>query len=148
MQAETDVPLPLVLTQMVTSYWVSRSIYAAAKLGIADLLKDGAKSYEELAKATETHARSLYRLLRALASVGIFAGTQPDYFALTPLADYLRSDNQDSFRAMVIFAGESYQAWENIIYSLQTGDSAFECLHGMNIFEYYAQNPEAGRKNF
>ena len=58
---------------MVTSYWVSRSIYAAAKLGIADLLKDGAKSYEELAKATETHARSLYRLLRALASVGIFA---------------------------------------------------------------------------
>ena len=95
-QVETDLPFPVLLMQMVTSYWVSQSIYAAAKLGVADLLKDGAKSYEKLAKATETHARSLYRLLRALASVGIFAETQPGYFALTPLADYMQSERQNS----------------------------------------------------
>jgi hypothetical protein len=65
-----DVPLPVALWQMVKGYWISQSIYVVAKLGIADLLKDGPKSYEELAQATGTHTQSLYRLLRGLASVG------------------------------------------------------------------------------
>lgn len=145
-QAQADLPLPFVLMQMVTGYWVSQSIYAAAKLKIADFLKDDAKSYEELAKATNTHARSLYRLLRALASVGIFAETQTGYFALTPLADYLQSERQDSLNAIaILFGEEEYYSWKDIIYSLQTGNSAFEHLYGMNIFEYHAQNPERAK---
>ena len=105
-QPTTDLPLQAVFIQMVTGNWVSQSLYAAAKLGIADLLKDGAKSYEELANATATHARSLYRLLRTLASVGIFAETEPGYFTLTPLANYLQTDIPDSLKALAIINGE------------------------------------------
>jgi predicted Rossmann fold nucleotide-binding protein DprA/Smf involved in DNA uptake len=61
------------LARMITGYWISQAIYVAAKLGIADLLADGPKTADELARATGTHARSLYRLLRALASVGVFS---------------------------------------------------------------------------
>jgi hypothetical protein len=71
---------------MMTGYWISQSIYIAAKLGIADLLRDGPKACEELASATQTDAPSLYRLLRALASVGVFSETDYGIFALTPPA--------------------------------------------------------------
>ncbi len=145
-QPTTDLPLPFVFIQMALGNWVSQSIYAAAKLGIADLLKDGAKSCEELASATQTHERSLYRLLRALASVGIFAETEPGYFTLTLLANYLQSDVPDSLKAIAIMNGaEQYRSWGDLMYSLQTGESAFERLYGMNLFEYYAQNPEAAK---
>lgn len=145
-QSATDLPLQVVLMQMATSNWVSQSLYAIAKLGIADLLKDGEKSYEELAQATQTHGRSLYRILRALASVGVFAETEAGYFKLTPLANYLRSDTSDSLKAMVIMNGEEqYRSWGDLMYSLQTGESAFERSYGMNIFEYYDKNPESAQ---
>ncbi|MBW4458610.1 MAG: methyltransferase [Nostoc indistinguendum CM1-VF10] len=145
-QSAIDFPPQMVLMQMAASNWVSQSLYAIAKLGIADLLKDGEKSYQELAKETETHARSLYRLLRVSASLGIFAETEPGYFTLTPLANYLCSNTADSLRAQVIVNGEqNYRAWGEIMYSLQTGESAFEHLYGMNLFEYYAQNPEPAK---
>lgn len=76
---------------MTNAFQVSQAIYVAATLGIADLLKDGPKSIEELAETTGTHAPSLYRLLRALASVGIFIESD-GRFSLTPLAEYLRTD--------------------------------------------------------
>ncbi|AKG21840.1 methyltransferase [Calothrix sp. 336/3] len=137
-----DIPLQVVLMQMVTSNWVSQSVYAAAKLGIADLLKDGNKNYYELAEATKTHPRSLYRLLRALASVGVFAETETGYFTLTPLANYLRSDISESLRAMAIMNGEEqYHAWGNLLYSLQTGENTFKHLYGSELFDWFNQNP-------
>ncbi len=102
---ETPPPQMLVL-QMATAYWVSQSIYAAARLGIADWLKDGAKSCEELAAITGTNDQALYRLLRALASVGIFAETESQQFVLTPLANCLRSDVPDSVRDASIMMGD------------------------------------------
>lgn len=139
----TSLPPQTVLMQMATSNWISQAVYVAAKLGIADLLKEGAKHCDELASLTKTHARSLYRLLRALASLGVFAETESGYFTLTPLADYLRSDRPDSLRAMAIMNGEEhYKAWGELMQSVQTGESAFEHLYGMQIFQYYAQNPE------
>ena len=74
------------LDRMITGYWVSQAIYAAAKFDIADHLAGGPKSVEELAAATETNPDALYRLLRALASVGIFAEGESRQFSLTPLA--------------------------------------------------------------
>jgi O-methyltransferase domain/Dimerisation domain len=133
------------LLQMIMSNWIAQSIYAAAKLGIADRLQEGAKSCDELAKAMGTNSQALYRLLRALASVGIFAETDPGWFALTPLAAYLQSDIPGSLRDVSIMIGdaEHYRSWGNIMHSLMTGESAFEKLYGMNIFQHYAQNPES-----
>ncbi len=123
---------------------MSQSIYAAAKLGIADHLASGEKSYQELATATDTDEQSLYRLLRALASVGIFVETPAGKFAMTPLSAFLQSDIPNSLRDMSIMMGdrEHYNSWGNILHAVKTGDSGFEQLFGMNVFEYYAQNPE------
>ena len=90
-QKPTDLSAPEGLLQMITGYWISQAIYVAAKLGIADLLKDGPKNDDELAKATGTHPRSLYRLLRALASVRVFAEAEDGRFGLTPLGECLQT---------------------------------------------------------
>lgn len=129
---------------MTSGYWISQSIYAAAKLGIADLLKDGAKNCEELATSTGTKARSLYRVMRALAQVGVFAEKQEGSFSLTPLSACLQSDIPGSVRALaILFGEEQYKAWGDILHSVRTGESSFEHLFGMPVFEYYAKNPEA-----
>lgn len=132
--------------QMATGYWVSQSLYAAAKLGIADLLKDGSKSCDELATATAVKARPLYRLLRGLASVGVFSETEPGYFTLTPLAACLQSDISDSMRAVVTILGEEeYRAWGDILYTLRTGGSAFEHVYKMPLYQHHAQKPDQGK---
>jgi len=117
-------------------------IYVVAKLGIADLLQDGSQHCDALAAATNTHSDSLYRVLRFLAGIGIFAETQPRCFELTPLADCLQSNVPGSIRNTAIIRGEEYyyKAWENLMYSVQTGKTAFDHLYGMDLFQYFEQN--------
>ena len=76
-------PLPVTLLQMMTGYWVSQALYVAAKLGVADLLANGPRPVEDLAVTTQTDAASLRRVLRALASVGVFTEASPGAFALS-----------------------------------------------------------------
>jgi hypothetical protein len=84
--------------------------------------------------------------LRALASLGVFAESEVNHFTLTPLAACLQSDVPGSVRAFVIMQGEEhYQAWGELIHSVQTGGSSFEHIYGMNLFEYLAQNPESAK---
>lgn len=145
-QTSSDISPQSVMLQMVHSNWIFQIIYAAAKLGIADLLKDGSLSCDQLACATGTHARSLYRLMRALASVGVFAENEQGNFTLTPLAACLLSDVPGSIRAAAIMLGEEhYRAWGDILYSVRTGSSAFRHLYGTDVFQYYAQNPEPAK---
>jgi hypothetical protein len=97
------------------------------------------------APSADARAPSLYRLLRALASVGIFAEGDDGRFRLTPLAEPLRGDDPDSVRAQAIMLGEAW-AWrpfEHLLESVRTGRSAFERAHGLPIFEYLARHPEA-----
>ena len=128
--------------QMAMSFSVSQSIFAAAQLGIADLLKDGPKYCDELATATNTHSESLYRLLRALVSVGIFTEIQPKQFQLNPLADCLQDNSPNSVRNFLMLRAEQdYACWGNLMYSLRTGKSAFEHTYGMPRYQYNKQNP-------
>lgn len=134
------------LDRMITGYWISQAIYAAAKFSIADHLQDGPKSVEELAVATSTNADALYRLLRALASVGIFAEGEPRHFSLTPLAEPLQSDVPGSMRALALMSGdEQFRTWAEIEYSIQTGKIAFDKAFGKPIFEYLTENPDKAR---
>jgi hypothetical protein len=131
------------LNQLICGYWNSQCIYVAAKLGLADLLKNGPLSIEDLSKQCGTHPPSLHRLLRALASIGVFAEQTHQRFTLTPAAALLQSDVPGSQRAMAIMMGEEhFQAWGNLMYSVQTGKPAFEKLFGEPVFEYLSQNPE------
>jgi hypothetical protein len=142
--ASADMPVPVVLMQMMTGYWVSQAIYAAAKLGIADLLKDGPKSSDELAHVTGMHAQSLYRLLRALASMGVFVENADGRFGLTPLAEYLRTGVPGSLRAFMLLNSElQYRAYGEILHSLQTGETAFKLVCGQELFPFLTQHPAA-----
>ena len=145
-QAPPNMPPEMAMLQMTSGYWISQSIYAAAKLGIPDLLKDGPKSCEDLAASTGTKARALYRVMRALAQVGVFAETGEGHFTLTPLSACLQSDVPGSVRAItILFGEEQYKAWGDILYSMRTGESSFEHLYGMPVFQYYSQNPESAK---
>ncbi|MEZ4869385.1 MAG: methyltransferase [Caldilineaceae bacterium] len=142
----TTPPPPAILLNMMTGYWGAQAVYIAAKLGVADLLADGPRPVEELATATQSHTSSLYRLLRALASVGVFTETSPRIFALTPLAELLRTGIPASMRALAItYNEEMYQAWGHMLHSIQTGEPAFAHHFGMGPFPYFMQNPEADR---
>lgn len=134
------------LDRLITGYWISQAIYAAAKFGIADELKNGPRSVEELAEATSTNVDALYRLLRALASKGIFAEGDSRQFALTPLAEPLRSDVPGSKRALALMSGdEQFRTWAEIDYSIQTGGIAFEKVFSKPIFEYLGENPDKAK---
>src|SRR5262245_22205005 len=142
--ASVDIPPPVAMLQMIAGFWVSRAIYLAAKLGIADLLKDRPQNSDELAQTIGMHAPSLYRLLRALASVGVFAEDERGCFALTPLAATLRTDVPGSLRAFAIaeLGEDHYPVWGEALYSVKTGEIAFDHLFGMDVWQYRAQHPE------
>jgi hypothetical protein len=146
MNPGTDAPPPhAVLIQMGTAHWVSRMLFVAAKLGLADLLANGPKSAEELAGPTQTHARSLHRLMRALANLGVFAEDGKGRFSLTPLGEALRSGAPGAARASILTLASNWisQGFDQLLYSVQTGKSGLEKALGMPIFDWLARNPEA-----
>jgi hypothetical protein len=125
---------------------MSQALHVAAQLGIADLLKDGPQTVAQLAEATGTHARSLYRLLRARASEGVFAEDEQGRFGPTALSECLRSDVPNSQSSMAIMSGEEhYRCWGELLFSVQTGRNAFEKLYGQPIFQYLASHPRQAR---
>ena len=132
------------LLQMILGFRVTQIIYVAAKLGIADLVSTGPKTAATLAEETGTHAPTLYRLLRALASVGIFAEDQEGRFALTPLARLLQSGVPGSLRSRAVMHGgqPDWGMWGELLYSVRTGEPAFHQLHGMSQWDYRARHPE------
>lgn len=126
---------------MITGYWLSQAIYAAAQFGIADLLASGPCSVADLAQKTSTNPDALYRLLRALASVGIFAEGPSREFSLTPLAEPLQANVPGSKRALALMSGdEQFHAWTEIVYSIQTGKKAFDKVFGKPIFDYLGEH--------
>jgi hypothetical protein len=132
------------LIRMVNEYRVSQAICVAAMLGIADHIKDGRRSADELASLTDTHPRALYRLLRALAAIGIFHESEDGHFSLTVLGGALRSDAEHSAAPWAAFVGRPYyrQAWSDLLYSVQTGKNAFRHAHGKGVWDYRAEHPE------
>lgn len=147
LEQQPQMPPQAIFAQMTMSFIVSQAISVAAKLYIADYLKDGAKSVAELAALTETHEPSLYRLLRGLASAGIFQRQADGRFSNSPLSEILRSDHPESFRAAahMICDREHWNAHGNMMQSVKTGEIAFEYTFGMPVFPYYAQNPEPAK---
>ena len=131
--------------QMITGYWAAQMVYVAAKLGVADLLDSGPRAADDLARAASVHADSLYRLLRALASLGIFREQEDGRFAMTKSAEPLRSAGPGSQRALALMMGEEhFQCWGELLYCVQTGQSAFEKVFGQPIFPYLSEHPEQG----
>jgi O-methyltransferase/methyltransferase family protein len=134
------------LMRLVNGYQVSQAIHVAATLGLADRLQDGPRSVDELAAATGSHPGSLYRLLRALAAVGVFHEDGDKRFALTPLGDRLRSDAADPVAPWAAFIGRPYfwQAWGHLLHGVRTGENAFQHVHGTDVWTYRSEHAEEG----
>jgi hypothetical protein len=134
------------LFQLASGYWVSQALYVAAKLGIADCVKDSPKSASELALATGADENSLYRLMRALCTVGAFRLVGMDKFTVTALGIPLQSNVPGSLRAMVMTLGEAhYAAWAHLLESVKTGNAGFPLAFGKEMFDYLGQDAEAGK---
>jgi hypothetical protein len=129
---------------MTNAYQVSQAIHVAASLGIADLVQDRPRGVDDLAEATGTRAPFLYRLLRALAGVGIFSEDEGGRFAQTPLSGYLRSDAPGSVRAWATYVGRPYHwsTWAHLLDTIRTGEPAFPKIHGTSVWDYRSSRPE------
>jgi hypothetical protein len=139
-----EMPPEAQLMQIVGGCFISQTVYVAAKLGLADLVKDSPQTVKYLAERTETHERSLYRVLRTLASVGIFREVESKVFAQTPVSETLRSDIPNSLRDMTVWMGEEehWRVYGEMLYTVKTGKAAWRKVHGTEVFPYFEQNRE------
>jgi SAM-dependent methyltransferase len=140
-----DAPPPhAVLIQMAGALVLSRALYAAAELGVADHLADGPRSADALAGAVGAHAPSLHRLLRTLASVGVFTEDAEHHFALTPLGAALRSDAPGAGRSSIrTFGGPMmWTSFGEFLHAVRTGEPGADRALGQPIFGYLSQRPE------
>lgn len=140
----TEPTPPVELLRLINGYQVSQAIHVAAVLGLADHLREGPRSSDELAALTDTHPQSLYRLLRALAAVGVFHEDGERRFSLTEMGQGLRSDTANSIAGWASMVGRPYywQTWGHFLHSVRTGENAFRDLHGSDVWAYRSDHPE------
>ncbi|MGD9010597.1 MAG: methyltransferase, partial [Desulfobacteraceae bacterium] len=129
------------MMQWITSKWITKPLHVATELGIADLLQEGPVSIDALAKKTDTHAPTLYRLLRALSAVGIFTETKEHTFGLTPLARCLLSDALRPVAQMFLSKWHD-KAWDSLTYTVRTGEPGFDHAFGKPAFQWLEENTE------
>jgi hypothetical protein len=129
---------------LINGHWVTQSIHVLVRLGIPDQLSEGPRSASELAVDTGAHEQSLYRLLRALASIGLLNELPDRRFALTELGETLRSDVPGSLAGWAAFVGAPYEfhAWSRLYDGVMTGEHAFRLEHGTGPWEYRQSHPE------
>jgi SAM-dependent methyltransferase len=134
-----------VLHRLLLGNRIQQAVHVAARFGLADLLADGPRTVADLAAAANLHAGALRRLLRVLASFGVFAECEDGRFELTPVAELLRTGTRESRHAFAIWSGHpSYELFGALDYSVQTGKPAFDKVYGSEFYEYLAQHPEVG----
>jgi hypothetical protein len=134
------------LFQAVQGYKVSAGLHVAAVLKIADLVSEGPKPVSDLARVTSTNEDALYRLLRALSSVGIFAEAAPRAFANTPASELLREGIPGSMRDAVLWIADPFhfRLYAEFIHCIRTGETAVRKVTGSEAFEYFEKDPALG----
>lgn len=132
------------LLRLVSGFHVAQAIHAAVELGVPDLLADGERTSDDLAEASGADPATLYRLLRALASLGVLHEAEGRHFSLTPLGQPLRSDVPGSVRGWARLVGREYvwRSWGNLANAVRNGENSFRALYGADVFEWRAEHPE------
>ena len=147
---EHALPPPAAMMGLISGYWVSQAVGVVARLGVADQLSRGPRASDDVARSVGAEPRALYRVLRLLASLDVFAEVAPRTFGLTPLGETLRSDTPDSVRNFAITetAPGHWLPWGRLLDSVRTGRPMTYDTLGVGLFDWYAQNPdEAGYFN-
>ncbi|MFN0315847.1 MAG: methyltransferase, partial [Burkholderiales bacterium] len=132
---------------MALGYHIPRCLHVVAQLDIATRLSEGGRTASDLALEAGAHGPTLHRVLRALASAGVFKETSGGQFVNTSLSETLRADCPDSMRPWVLMYGDeaSWRSWGEFAYSVRTGAPAFEHLYGTSLFEHLARDPQQSR---
>ena len=132
------------LRRLANGYQVSQAIHVAATLGVADALADGPRSANELASVTGSHPEALYRVLRALAALGVLHEDPARTFALTEVGECLRTDAPEPVAGWAAFVGRPahWQSWGHLLHSVRTGENAFRDLHGQDVWQFRETHPE------
>ncbi|MCO6509981.1 MAG: hypothetical protein J5I65_04240 [Aridibacter famidurans] len=140
-----EIPPQAVIIQMAFGYVLSQALSVAARLRVADILADGAKTADEIASDAGAHGPSVFRMMRALAKAGIFVRDEGGRWSNTVLSEYLRSDHPDSMRGMVhmICDREHWIPQGDLEHSVRTGECGFQHTFGKPIFDYFGEHPEA-----
>jgi hypothetical protein len=137
-----------VLIQLLTGAWAMQAVAAACKLGIPDIIGGDAKPADDVAGKAKTDAGATYRLMRALASLGVLERRADGRFANTAVGDLLREDAAGGLKYM--FKGETdhvhWQSWERVVDAVKTGLPRPKAVFGMPAFEYYGKNVEEGEQ--
>jgi DNA-binding Lrp family transcriptional regulator len=136
------------LLLMVVGDWFTQAIHVAARLNIAELVKDRPHSISELSQATGIPPRSLLRLLRALTAANIFEQVEPGVFAQSELSYYLREDVPNSVKGMALVHGDEWQwkSWAGFMHSLQNEEPGFDHVYNMSLWQYFRDhNPRSGQ---
>jgi hypothetical protein len=136
-------PAHVAMFQILSGISVASVVACVAHLGIPDLVEHGPRSVDDLARKTSTHAPTLFRLLRASASVGVLAENSDGTFSETPLSAVLRSNAQPCLRMFAVMHVATWhcRTWENLEYSVRTGNRAFDHAMGAPVFEYFKTRP-------
>jgi hypothetical protein len=136
------------LWQMLTGYWVSQTLHVAAKLQVVDHLSQQPQTSDELASVLGTNPRASWYLLRALVSVGIVSENDNGQFRTTPLGMGLHSATPGSLYSIALICGDPWvwEAWGNLLYSVQTGETAFSTLTGLEWSAYCEEFPDVGAR--
>lgn len=140
---ETGMDASGTLLSLIDGYQVSQALHVAASLRLSDLVAERPRGVADLAQATGTHAPTLFRLLRALESVGVYASDGQGRFRNTELGDCLRSDVPGSLTGWAEYIGRDYyrQVWGALGDSIRTGANAFATVHGTSPWEYRQRHP-------
>lgn len=137
----------LQLQQMIMGFRTTQLLHVAATLGIADELEAGPRTVAALAASCRCRPEQLYRILRALSSFGIVHERDDGCFELASLGEHLRTQAEGSLRAIATLYGEPWlwNAYGNLLHSVQTGEPAFDAVHGRRFFDYLQQDEIAAR---
>jgi DNA-binding phage protein len=135
------------LTQLATGHIVASALQTVLRLGIPDRLSAGPRTASELAREAGVREDTLYRVLRALASVGVLAETAPRRFALAPAGQLLVSGAPGSMRDMALWITSPFhfRVYAELMHSIETGQPAAEKVTGMPVFDYFRTDPAVSR---
>lgn len=138
------VPAPVAVLELITAGMISQALQVAAKLGIADVLAAGPLPPTEIARRVDANPDGVHRLLRALASQGVFRADGSGRYELTPMASALRSDADVSMRSFAMYVGspEHREHWSHLLDSVRSGEPSIEKIRGMDAWAYFEQNKE------
>ena len=127
--------------QLLTATWINQPLYVVTRLGIPDILSKEPKTVENLSEITKSHTPFLYRIMRALASIGFFYESENRVFSITPMGEMLQKNKMQPIVLMFLSEWHNH-AWEKLFHSVQTGDAAFDTAFGKPCFEWLKENPE------